>query len=276
MPFDLRSALNTISDVVQNRPLPLREFDQIYMKVGDLALQANFIARRLNGKDVVFIGDGDGVCLSIAHLQGQEVIEYGPKSMEVLDFDERVVKSIIRFADHYRYEHITARLYNVADPVTDDLLASKDAFYTNPPWGASNEGESVLVFVERGIECTKDGGLGVVVVADSPSYPWTQQVLRSVQLRVLDAGFVVTEMDPQAHRYHLDDAPDLRSCSIVFRRVNPAGKPTKSAPLDQQRLHNFYGRSNPMRYRYVRDQAPLHYGRAAETLYRLVPLENPK
>ena len=40
MQYDLKAALNAISDVVQNRPLPLREFDQIYMKVGDMVEQA--------------------------------------------------------------------------------------------------------------------------------------------------------------------------------------------------------------------------------------------
>jgi len=30
--IDLRAALNAVSDVVQNRPRPLRVFDQIYMK----------------------------------------------------------------------------------------------------------------------------------------------------------------------------------------------------------------------------------------------------
>lgn len=273
MAFELREALNTISDVVQNRPPPLREFDQIYMKVGDLALQADFIAKRLDGKSVVFVGDGDGVCLSIAHLMGQKIIDYGPATMEVLDFDERIVKSIIRFVDKYRYQDIAARLYNVADVVPENLIGSKDAFYTNPPWGASNDGESILAFVERGIECTNDEALGVVVIADHPSYLWTQQVLRSVQLRVLEAGFNIAEMDPQAHVYHLDDAPDLRSCSLIFRRVEPAAKPVRSLPLNASRLNNFYGRNNPMRYRYVRERASLNYGRAADALYELVPLE---
>ena len=30
--IDLRDALNAVSDVIQNRPRPIREFDQIYMK----------------------------------------------------------------------------------------------------------------------------------------------------------------------------------------------------------------------------------------------------
>jgi hypothetical protein len=36
--IDLRSAINAISDVVQNRPRPIRELDQIYMKTGDMVL----------------------------------------------------------------------------------------------------------------------------------------------------------------------------------------------------------------------------------------------
>jgi len=35
----LRAAVNAISDVIQNRPRPLREFDQIYMKAGDMLQQ---------------------------------------------------------------------------------------------------------------------------------------------------------------------------------------------------------------------------------------------
>lgn len=38
MEFDLRKAINAISDVVQNRPAPIREFDQIYMKVADMVI----------------------------------------------------------------------------------------------------------------------------------------------------------------------------------------------------------------------------------------------
>jgi N4-bis(aminopropyl)spermidine synthase len=39
--IDLRQAINAISDVVQNRPAPLREFDQIFMKAGDMVLQSD-------------------------------------------------------------------------------------------------------------------------------------------------------------------------------------------------------------------------------------------
>jgi len=43
--IDLRAAINAVSDVVQNRPRPLREMDQIYMKTGDMVMQSELVAR---------------------------------------------------------------------------------------------------------------------------------------------------------------------------------------------------------------------------------------
>jgi N4-bis(aminopropyl)spermidine synthase len=133
MQYDLKAALNAISDVVQNRPLPLREFDQIYMKVGDMVEQAFFIADKFQNLDVVFIGDGDSIALSVIHLWKCKVFPNAPRRIHLLDFDERIVKAVTRFADKYRYqEHVEAELYNVAEPLPWHILAKADAFYTNP------------------------------------------------------------------------------------------------------------------------------------------------
>lgn len=94
MAIDLRLALNTISDVVQNRPPALREFDQIYMKVGDLVIQAEFIARQFDDLNVIFIGDGDAISLSMMHMKHHGVITYGPQHIIILDFDERIVNDL--------------------------------------------------------------------------------------------------------------------------------------------------------------------------------------
>ena len=40
MAIDLRACLNAISDVVNNRPRPLWEFDQIFMKIADMSVRA--------------------------------------------------------------------------------------------------------------------------------------------------------------------------------------------------------------------------------------------
>lgn len=80
-------------------------------------------------------------------------------------------------------------------------------------------------------------------------------------------------MIPQLHLYHLDDAPDLRSCSCFFRRVDPSCMETESKPLQTTRLKNFYGKNSPLRIRYVREKATLNPDRELEQSYMLEPLE---
>ncbi|MCP2729695.1 bis-aminopropyl spermidine synthase family protein [Limnofasciculus baicalensis] len=274
MEFDLRKAINAISDVVQNRPAPIREFDQIYMKVADMVIQAEYVARVFDNKDVVFVGDGDGIALSTAHLKAQNVINYGPNSIAVLDFDERIVNSVRRFGEKlYPKIEVSAYLYNVAEALPPEHFCAYDAFHINPPWGASNGGESVIAFFERGSQATKDKSLGIVVIADDPDLPWTQEVLRDTQSRAIELGYVVSEMLPQLHSYHLDDAPDLRSCSCLLRRIDPNRMESTSKPLDLERLENFYGKNSPLRFRYVRERATLNPGRESDQLYILEKLE---
>lgn len=274
MEFDLRKAINAISDVVQNRPPPLREFDQIYMKVADMVIQAEYVARVFNRKDVVFVGDGDGIALSAAHLKAQEVISYGPNSITVLDFDERIVSSIRRFGEKLQPKvRISAHLYNVAEALPPEHFGVYNGFHINPPWGASNGGESVLAFLERGSQATKGNGLGIVVIGDDPELPWTQSVLRDTQRRAFELGYVVSELLPQLHEYHLDDAPELRSCSCLFRRIDASCMEKESLPLDHSRRDNFYGQSSPLRFRFIRERPTLNAARESDLLYELEKFE---
>lgn len=107
---DLRAAINAISDVVQNRPRPLREFDQIYMKTADMVLQSEFVANWAKEKRLAFIGDGDAISVCVAYLKKREIIEYGPSKIVVFDFDERIVGAVKRFADSERMKLKNLRL----------------------------------------------------------------------------------------------------------------------------------------------------------------------
>ena len=177
--IDLRSAINAISDVVQNRPRPLRELDQIYMKTGDMVLQSEFVAKWADGKRLAFIGDGDAISVCVAYLQKREIISYGPSEIVVFDFDERVCGAVSRFADAEQLAGLSANLYNCLDPFPGPIHF--DCFYTNPPWGASNGGESVKVFMQRGMEATSYAGEGMVVIADDADLEWPKRVLANVQ-----------------------------------------------------------------------------------------------
>jgi N4-bis(aminopropyl)spermidine synthase len=272
MEIDIREAVNAISDVIQNRPRPLRVFDQIYMKAGDMVLQSEFVARWTDGRSVAFIGDGDAISVCVAYLQQREILTYGPSAITVFDFDERICSAVARFADKASIDNLKARLYNCLDAFPEP--AAFDWFCTNPPWGASNDGESVKVFLQRGMEATGYAGEGLIVMADDPELEWTGRVINNVQAFALDSGFFVQRMMPQLHTYHLDDAPDLRSCNMLIRAHpgNQAPGPP-SAITDGARLANFYGRDNAPRVRYVREKLTLEYGTAHDDEYYLEMLE---
>ncbi len=266
--IDLRAAINAISDVIQNRPLPLRIFDQIYMKAGDMVLQSEFVARWADGKKLAFIGDGDAISVCVAYLKARDIVNYGPSEIIVFDFDERICSAVERFADRERLENLHAQLYNCLDPFPGptDFACS----YTNPPWGASNKGESVCVFMQRGMEATSYHGEGLVVIADDDELEWPKRVLARVQQFGLGCGFIVQKMMPKMHLYHLDDAPNLRSCNLLFRALpGNTGPPTSTAITEEERLANFYGRGNRPRVKYVREKMRLEYGKAHEDDYFL-------
>ena len=270
--IDLKAAINAVSDVVQNRPRPMREFDQIYMKTGDMVMQSEFVASWADKKRLAFIGDGDSISVCVAYLHARGILNYGPSMTTVYDFDERMVGAINRFADRERLENFQAVLYNCIDSLPQNKLF--ECFYTNPPWGASNNGASVNLFVQRGIEATRFLGEGMIVIADDPDLEWPQEVLYQVQTFAAAKGFYVSRMMPQLHSYHLDDAPDLRSCNLTIKARPGNTERMGSEPIrDSARLDNFYGRDTRVRVKYIRERKRLDYGKADETEYELELLE---
>lgn len=266
--IDLRAAVNAISDVIQNRPRPLRIFDQIYMKAADMVFQSEFVARWADGKRLAFIGDGDAISVCVAYLRTRQILDYGPSRIEVFDFDERICGAVGRFADAERIDGLSARLYNCLD--TFPAVAQFDYFYTNPPWGASNDGESVSVFMQRGMEAVGYGGEGMVVIADDDELPWPKKVLARVQSFALARGYYIQKMMPKMHSYHLDDNPDLRSCNLILRATTGGDVSIESEPIsDPLRLAHFYGRDRRPTVKYIREKVRLDYGKANENEYEI-------
>jgi len=256
--------------VIQNRPRPLREFDQIYMKAADMVFQSELVSRWADGSKLAFLGDGDSISVSVAYLKARGIVDRGPATITVFDFDERMVGAINRFADREGLQEILyAVLYNCLDPVPVTLKF--DRFYTNPPWGASNGGESVKVFVERGMELVHFDGEGLVVIADrDDDLPWTADVLANVQEFASSKGFYVSCLMPGLHSYHLDDNPELRSCNLMLRsRPGNGREVTSHAVRDPDRLRNFYGEGVAPAVRYIRERHRVDYGKALDIEYQL-------
>jgi len=264
--INLREAFNAVSDVVQNRPRPLRELDQIYMKTGDMLLQCELVAQWADKKRLVFIGDGDAISVCVSYLMHRKILDCGPTNVTVFDFDERICSAITRFADKERIMNLSARLYNCLEafPATSQF----DCFYTNPPWGASNDGASINVFAQRGMEAVGYKGEGMIVMADDHHMEWPQRVLHSVQKFVLGQNFYVQKMASMLHQYHLDDNPELRSCNLMVKSLPSAGWcGVSEAIIDPERQANFYGRKRDLRIKYVRERKRVDYGKAHDDEY---------
>ena len=130
---------------------------------------------------------------------------------------------------------------------------------------------------DRGVEALRGHGEGLVVIADDRELLWPQEVLSSVQSHAASQGFYVARMQPELHLYHLDDAPDLRSCNLLFRSRPSNHFDRESEPVvDERRLKNFYGRTKAPKVRFVRELKSLNYGQAQDTEYSLELLEETK
>jgi predicted methyltransferase len=204
----------------------------------------------------------------------RRIVDYGPAVIKVFDFDERMVGAINRFADRERLEGLAAELYNCLDPLP--AVEPFDCFYTNPPWGASNRGESVNVFLERGLELLRFEGDGIVVIADRDGeLPWTSDVLANVQAFAAGRGFYVSRLMPRLHSYHLDDNPELRSCNLILQsRPGNARAPASQRIADPARLENFYGDGVAPKVRFIRERKRVDYGKASDDEYELELLED--
>jgi N4-bis(aminopropyl)spermidine synthase len=269
--IDLLKAINKVSDVVHNRPRPLREFDQIYMKTGDLVAQSEVVAGWGHGKRLAFIGDGDAVSVCVAYLRDPEMFDFGPSKVTVFDFDQRIVNAVKRFAEKQRIDGILdAVWYNVLDPFPDP--GKYDCFYTNPPWGEHNGGESVNIFAQRGFEATGYQGEGLLVIADDDELPWAQQVLANAQRFAAARGFRVSQLQPKRHRYHLD--VEILSCNLFLRAVPGNAAPSEPAgAIAPERLENFYGLYQPPKVGRIREVGRPDYGKAFDAEYELEYLE---
>ncbi|MCI1711398.1 MAG: bis-aminopropyl spermidine synthase family protein [Chiayiivirga sp.] len=269
--IDLKMAINAVSDVVQNRPRPLRNFDQIYMKTGDMVMQSELVSRWAAGKRLAFIGDGDAISVCVALLHARKIFAEGPEKITVFDFDQRICSAIERFADSAGITTLDAHLYNCADAFPEDMIQQYQCFYTNPPWGASNAGESVKAFMQRGFEATGYAGEGLVVIADDYEREWPQHVLAQAQRFALENDQFVQRMQSRMHEYHLDDDPELRSCNLFFKALPMQRGKVTSAPLEKERLDNFYGKGQPLEIRYVRERKRVDYGKAHDEEYSIEP-----
>lgn len=204
--------LEFAENVTVTRPKPKREIDQIYMLPVFTLLQGELLRDYVNNKNLIFIGDGDHISVILAKL-------CNPKSITVLDIDERVLTSIKAWGKRIGFNIKTVH-YDIFDALPLEFRNNYDFFYTNPPYGSKCEGESVIAFAKRGIEACKEGSLGCLVIPHQEHKPWTITNMLKIQKFLFGEGYLIEAKINDLHQYALETEPELTSCNLIVRRMD--------------------------------------------------------
>lgn len=238
--------IELLSALERNRPEALRDFDQIPMLGTDLLCQIKLIAPLLANKSVAFVGDHDGSSLLLGLLSSKGFVQ-APARMTLLDFDERLLAKARGLAKEYGFHDLLeTRPYNVFHPEPTDLKGQFDAFYTNPPYGASNGGESARLFIVRGCNLTHpEAATGYMLLPSDAKRPWTQRAMYLTQYFFIAHGWRIMTQLPNMHRYHLDDDKTLTSSLLITERefVDTPELPWTGRYVNHSEIPNFYGKS---------------------------------
>ena len=244
---DAISNLGNISDIIDcldiilySRPVPHREYDQIYMKARSLLEQVEYVREYINGKKVVFLGDGDGMSILLALLSQKYPL--GINELTVFDFDTRILNVFESIRTQQKLDiPMSFNLYNVINPVDSYFYEKYDFFYINPPYGSKNKGLSCILWIIRCMELTTINAEGCIIIPDDETMPWTIDCANEIYAFLERSGFQIIKSIKNIHQYHLDDNPTLLSSMIIVRRTEWRDSTFKGKKFPLQMCKNLYG-----------------------------------
>lgn len=253
-----REYVNLVDIVAYRRPSANRLFDQIYMMEGDMLTQVDVMKDYLSDKDVIFMGDGDGMSMLFGLFASKDIIR-SPKSIALLDFDERIVNNAVNFSKEYNFKDkliFLGEKYNIIESIPEKHEGRYDFFYINPPYGSKNTGISCEVWLHRCMDLCKSESSGCIVIPYDIKQNWTVKAMRYIQRFLLEHGFVIRDMISYMHGYHLKDNPMLRSATLIVDRVESIKSEYSSQNLPTKLLKYLYGSPRPIP-RYICDDGTL-------------------
>ena len=248
-----KNKIAALVDMVEKeRPLPYREYDQIYMINKDLVGHISLLNQKVAGKDVVFMGDGDGVSILLALVT--KGTEYEPHSITVFDFDNRILNTYRRLSQEYDISNFKCYQYNIIDPLPADCLRKYDFYHINPPYGSKNNGLSCILWLMRCLDaCKLESCSGCVVYPYDENHNWSIVNMKRIVNFLRKNGFEVDECWRNIHKYHLQDNPTLRSSSLFVRSVSGTSRLEWNTQIfDCDEIETLYGRKRPLPH-YIED-----------------------
>lgn len=197
--------------IARNRPAALKHLDQVHMTAESTQKTCKSLAPYMERKKLIFIGDDDLMSLRFSRF-------CSPRSATVLDIDERILSHIRRNATQYGFA-ISTRPYNVLEDLPQELKGSADFFYTNPPYGSKNKGDSCKAFALRGIECLSIGGHGAIVIGSGAQHEWAMAAEASTLEFVEESGCRIVGAIKDFQGY---EGNPIRSSMFVIRKERDA------------------------------------------------------
>ena len=243
--------------LLYHRPVPHREYDQIYMKARYMLQQVGDVWSALSGKNVVFLGDGDGMSVLFALLSSKYSMDI--KSMLVLDFDERILHSLKEIETSQNLIcPMSYYLYNIINPVHYAMQGKYDYFYINPPYGSKNNGLSCIMWLHRCMDLCSNNAEGCIIVPFDDMFPWTIKSTKAIIEFLNLSGFEITNIKRNVHQYHLGDNPSLKSSMIQVKRIKPHQSEYHAQKFPLNMCLNLYGSPRAIpQYIYIDKGNPL-------------------
>ncbi|MGC8569129.1 MAG: bis-aminopropyl spermidine synthase family protein [Nitrososphaeria archaeon] len=183
--------LRRYNEIVKERPQPDTRFFQGYMLPDDVVKRAAYMNwwGDLYDKDVLILGDDDLLSIALG-LTGL------PRSITVLDVDERVVEFIERKKGELNTK-VDALVYNVKDPLPNELIDRFDVVSSEPLETLSG----LRAFVIRATLSLKSGGIAYLGLSRSEA---NIRKWRYFQGLVHRLGYVISDMRLKFSRYKVD------------------------------------------------------------------------
>lgn len=253
---DLADVIDYIDLLLYNRPLPHREYDQIYMKARHMLIQATYVHRHLFGRKIAFLGDGDGMSLLLALLSQKHSL--GINSMTIFDFDERILHAFESVAlSHHGLIPTFYQLYNIIEPIAPNYKSQFDFFYINPPYGSKNDGLSCIMWLMRCMEFTTVGAEGCIIIPNDERYTWACNCMKNIKSFLDNNGFQILNVVNNIHQYHLADNPKLLSSMLHVKRTSDCKSPYEGARFPISMCTNLYGSTRAIpKYIYISADNP--------------------
>lgn len=175
--------LNKFLEVTSNRPLPISDFDQGFVRPRDTIARLAFMYERgdIEDQEIFILGDDDLLSVAIG-LTGMA------KRVKVVEIDERITSFIRKFCKDFNITNIDVREYNVLEEIPVEDKNKYDVFVTDPV----ETKKGLKLFVGRCIEALKGkGSAGYIGFThrEASLNKWYE-----FQSFINEAGFVFTDI----------------------------------------------------------------------------------